>query len=154
MTKRNEIAVIGVGNYLMSDEGVGIHTIQYLQEFCWPENVELIDAGVPGASLLYMLENRKLSIIIDCADFKGKPGEVLVVDPEKLQKPDEEILSLHNSSLLGTLALAEGLEIELGPVMLICVQPKSLSFSHDLSEVVAHALPQIKEEIKKILEFV
>ena len=148
---KKKVAIIGVGNALMGDEGVGIHAIKYLEQSDWPENVELIDAGVPGPSLLYMLEEHELSIIIDCGDFKGKPGEVLVVDQENLKKSGDDIISLHETSLLGNLALAEQLNMELGKVVLICIQPKTLEMSTDLSDEIAHSLPQIKYELLRII---
>jgi len=145
--KKQPIAIIGVGNLLMSDEGVGIHAIQYLEQFGWPENVELIDAGVPGASLLHIIEDRKLSIIIDCGDFGGQPGEILVVDPKKLNKPSEEMVSLHGMSLLGTLALAEQTGISIKEVRLICIQPKQVDMGDQLSEPLQSALSGIKKAV-------
>lgn len=144
-------AIIGVGNYLMGDEGVGIHSINYLQQFDWPPEVELIDAGVPGPSLLFMIEDRKLSIIIDCADFNGKPGDIRVVNPDMLKKSEEEMISLHETNLLGTLALAEKADIHCGDIVIICVQPKHIKISGDMSDEVSHALPEIKKEILKLL---
>lgn len=149
--KQKPIAIIGVGNALMGDEGIGIHAISYLQQFEWPHETELIDAGVPGPSLLYLLEKRKLSIIIDCGDFGGQPGEVLVVPQERLKKAGDTPVSLHETSLLGTLALAEELEMEIGPVILICIQPKTLEMSTNISDEVSHSLPKIKSEILRIL---
>ena len=144
-------AIIGVGNLLMGDEGVGIHAIKFLKESEWPEDVELIDAGVPGPSLLYMLEETELSIIIDCADFGGKPGDILVVEPEKLKKPNEEVFSLHGTSLLGTIALAEKLDINIGNVALICIQPKSIEMTDKLSLEVESSLQDIKKNIVNLV---
>lgn len=146
------IAIIGVGNALMEDEGVGIHAIGYLQKFEWPDKVELIDAGVPGQSLLYMLEDYELSIIIDCGDFNGKPGDVLVVPQEKLKKQRNEVLSLHETSLLGTIALAEQLNMKIGKVILVCIQPKSLQIGDRLSDDVEASLELIKREILAIID--
>ena len=151
MTKQ-PIAIIGVGNLLMGDEGVGVHAIQYLEQFEWPSGVELIDAGVPGASLLHIIEDRKLSIIIDCGDFRGKPGEVLVADPKKLNKPSEDMVSLHGMSLLGTLALAEQTGISINDVRLICVQPESVEMGDILSASVQDALPEIHSNVQELLK--
>lgn len=149
--KKNPTAIIGVGNLLMGDEGVGIHAIEYLNRSNWPEDVDLIDAGVPGLSLLHILEGRELSIVIDCADFKGRPGEILVTDTAKLKKPTEELISLHATSLLGTLSLAEKTGTNIGKVILICVQPKTLEMSTTLSPEVSTALPKIQQEVRSIL---
>ena len=150
MKNKKNIAIIGVGNLLMGDEGVGIHAIKAIGKEKWPNNVEIIDAGVPGASLLHWIENRDLTIIIDCADFKGKPGDVIVVDVDKLKKPDEEIISLHGTSLLGTLKLAEISGTKTGKIILIAVQPQEIKMSDKLSEKVKSALPKIIEIVRKL----
>lgn len=148
---KKPVAIIGVGNTLMGDEGVGVHAIKYLEQFDWPEDVELIDAGVPGPSLLYMIEDRKLSIIIDCADFKGNPGDTIVVEQESLEKSGEQLISLHGLGLLDSLALAKEADINIGKVVIICIQPKYVRMSYDLSDEVSHALPMIKKELEKLL---
>lgn len=142
-----KIAIIGVGNYLMSDEGVGVHAIKYLEQFKWPEGVELIDMGVPGASLIYELEKWPTSVIIDCADFKAKPGEIIFINSKKLAKENEEMISLHNASLMGTIALAEKLNIKIGEVYLLGIQPQSLSYGMTLSKPVEQSLSEIKSTI-------
>lgn len=147
---KKAIAIIGVGNLLMGDEGVGIHAIRFLEKFSWPENVELIDAAVPGVALMHMMEERKLAIIIDCADFHGRPGDILAVNANKLKREKEEMISLHGASLLGTIALAEATGIELPEIFLVAVQPQRIEMTDRLSEEVEKALPKIKVEIKKI----
>ena len=148
-----QIAIIGVGNLLMGDEGVGIHAIKHLRQFEWPENVELIDAGVPGAALLHILEKYDLNIIIDCADFGKEPGEILEVDVRHLKKPDEDVISLHGTSLLGTISLAEQLNIKTGKIILICVQPQTIEMTGELSDTVQSSLPKIMKAVRAHLLF-
>lgn len=145
------IAIIGVGNLLMGDEGAGVHAINYLQQFEWPKNVELIDAGVPGAKLLHLIEGRDLSIIIDCADFKGSPGDVIAIDYNKIKKRDHTTISLHRQSLDGTLLLAEKTGIKTGKIILICVQPESMMMTDKLTPPVENTLPKIKKLVEKLI---
>jgi len=147
---KKSIAIIGVGNFLMGDEGVGIHAINHLREYDWPEDVELIDAGTPGASLIHLLEDRELSIVIDCGDFKGEPGEILVTDVKRLKKPDEQVLSMHETSLLGTFSLAEKLGIKIGKVILICIQPKNVEMTQELSDECKGSLNKLRDKIEPI----
>ena len=66
-THRNDVVVIGLGNLLLSDEGIGVHLIRRLSERQdkFPL-VEFIDAGTGGMNVLHLIANRKKAVIIDC----------------------------------------------------------------------------------------
>ena len=72
-----DIAVFGIGNILLSDDGVGVHVLNRLQvEYDLPGYVELIDGGTKGLDLLPLLEDRDKVIFIDAANFKKDPGTI------------------------------------------------------------------------------
>ncbi len=143
-------AIIGVGNFLMSDEGVGIHAISELRKFQWPDSVEIIDGGTPGVSLLHMIDGRKLVILIDCADFGGKPGEIRTFDPEELERDQNSEVSLHATDLLGALALAKSAENYPEKVIIVGIQPKKIEMGTTLSEPAALAITEIHEFIRNL----
>lgn len=144
------IAIIGIGNYLMGDEGIGIHAIEYLCTLEWPEDVELIDAGTPGMSLLHMIEGRKLAIIIDCADFGGAPGEIRIFDPDDLRHDDNPAVDLHAMDLLGTLELARKVGNCPEHIAIIGIQPKDISMGRELSAEARRALDAIPDEVDRL----
>lgn len=145
-------AIIGVGNLLMSDEGVGIHAIEYLRQIAIPCGADLIDAGTPGMAMLHILEDRELAIIIDCADFGGTIGEVKAFDAAELKREENREISLHAADLLGSLELARRLNKYPSRVIIIGIQPKTISLGLKLSVEIEAALPRIKDEIFSILE--
>lgn len=147
----NPIVIIGVGNYLMGDEGVGIHAIERLQKGSWPPGVELIDGGTPGVALLHLLDGRELAIIIDCADFGGKPGELRAFDPADLLREESTMASLHATDILSTLELARRTGHYPKQVRIIGIQPNVMGMGTTLSPEVAKALEIVASAIHRLL---
>jgi len=77
------IVVIGVGNLLLKDEGIGIHAVQALQELDFPPDVKLIDGGTSPDIIAYTRAGDKL-IIVDAAKAGGEPGTIYRFKPEGL----------------------------------------------------------------------
>lgn len=144
------IAIIGVGNYLMGDEGVGIHAIEYLRTFKWPDDVEIIDGGTPGVSLLHLIEGRKLAIVIDCADFGGKPGEVRTFNPDDLVRYEQSEASLHATDLLSALELARKTGHYPEKITIVGIQPKKIAMGPALSAECKEALAMLPTVLEKL----
>jgi hydrogenase maturation protease len=72
---KKAVIVIGLGNTLMSDEGVGVRVVQRLSDFAdrFPQ-VDFADAGTGGMSILHLIEGRDKVIFIDCAKMGDEPG--------------------------------------------------------------------------------
>jgi len=151
VSMKKPTVIIGVGNYLMSDEGVGIHAIAKLREMKWPDDVELIDGGTPGVTLLHMMEGRKLVIIIDCADFGGKPGKIGIFDPDELRRDENTEISLHATDLLGSLELARRTGNYPEKVIIVGIQPVKIEMGTSLSGDLADSLTQLPDIVKNIL---
>ena len=146
------IAIIGVGNYLMGDEGVGIHASRKLREYIKREDCEIIDAGVPSMSLLHMLEGRKLAFIIDCADFDGDPGDIEIFTPEEVNREENPEISLHANDLLSTLDVGKKIGMDLPPIWIVGIQPERIEPSTELSEDVSQAILDLPELIENIID--
>lgn len=148
---KKPVVIIGVGNYLMGDEGVGVHAIGSLGSLKWPEDVELIDAGTPGLALIHMIEGRELAIIIDCADFGGEPGETKCFDPDKLKRDENAEISMHATDLLSALAFAKSTGNYPKRVVILGIQPKGIEMGIRLSPEVASALPPLPDLIRDLI---
>lgn len=153
------MAVIGVGNKLMGDEGVGIHAIEALRKtgdthFSEKFNaaLDMIDGGTGGMALLHVLERYEEVILIDCADFSGKPGEArsFGLDNVNLDQDTPQV-SLHSTSLSGILAFAKTLGIKVPKITIIAIQPKKIIASTELSRECSDSLPRITDELKRLL---
>lgn len=143
------VAIIGIGNYLLGDEGVGIHAINLCREKRWPAGVEIMDGGTAGVSLLHMIRDRDLAIFIDCADFGGSPGEVRAFDPKSIVRHESSEVSLHATDLLTTLDLASHTGNYPQSAVIIGIQPAALRMTTELSPEVKVSLDSVVTAIER-----
>jgi len=150
--KKNNLAVIAIGNELMGDDGVGPVILKILSEKDIPESVDLIDGGTGGISLLHIVKNYGKVIFIDCADFGGAPGEIRVFTPLEINSVKEmRRYSLHEVDLMEVIRLSQKIGEAPEHILLIAVQPKRVNMNMRLSLEVATAIPQaVKEVISQI----
>ncbi len=149
------IVVIGVGNLLLADEGIGIHAVNELRKESFPPFVEIIDGGTAGMDLLYLLEDFDNAIIIDCVDAGIEPGAILRMpfNELSLQKP-EQAVSLHDINLAEVLSMAKSLGI-LPETVIFGVQPAEICFSTEITGAASSSLPRliqlVKQEINSLI---
>jgi hydrogenase maturation protease len=142
-TARQEILVLGVGNILLSDEGIGVRVVEALEEEALPESVELLDGGTAAADLLDRLEGRRKIIIIDAVRGGGRPGDVYRFAPADVGGSDQMQTSVHQVGLLEALAMAEYLGETPRNVVIYGVEPASLGWGLELSPAAAAVLPRV-----------
>jgi len=151
---RNETVVLGLGNPLMADEGIGNKLIELLQstsEQC--SGVDFIDAGTGGISLLYLLENRKKAIIIDCAFMGEAPGTMKRFTPEEVKTAKKLAhLSLHEVDILKVIQLAKQLDQCPEEIVFYAIQPEKVEQKDHLSKTLQDKLPEYKKQIQTELE--
>lgn len=150
---RRPILVLGIGNILLRDEGVGVRVIEQMQEIPLPVDVELVDGGTAGADLLDVLAERKKVIVIDAVQADCEPGTVLRFSADDLTQPDRVGISLHELGLGGALAMTKQLGCEPKEVVVFGIKPKDITCGLELSEEISAAVPKVVElvleEIKK-----
>ena len=137
--------VLGIGNILMRDEGVGVRVIEAMRNLPMPANVELLDGGTSGVDLVDEVADRTKVIVIDAVKTDGKPGTVFRFGAADLIRDTEGALSLHEFGLLDTLMTAEHLGCAPKEVVIFGIQPKDVSVGLELSAEVAEALPNVIE---------
>jgi len=134
--------IVGVGNPLRRDEGVGVAAVARLNEYYHlPDNVSAIDAGTPGLGLLDIIGDAESVVLIDAMTAGQPPGTIYQVDPARLSSRGPEWTeSLHGVSLMGTIHLAEAVGLEVPPITIVGVEPAVTDWGEELSEPVATAL--------------
>jgi hydrogenase maturation protease len=136
--------VLGVGNLLLSDDGVGIHAIQRLQAAqLFPEEVQVVDGGTCGLDLLQFLEGIERLIIIDAAQMGRPPGTVVRLEGEQVPAYLALKTSPHEIGLPELLFAAKLTNIYPAQVVIFGVQPESLETSLGLTPAVAAQLDEL-----------
>ena len=132
-----DILVLGIGNVLLTDEGIGVRALNELERrYTFPENVELLDGGTAGIELLRHIRNRDYLIIIDAMKFNQEPGTVTRVEGNDVPAAFRTRISPHQLGLSDLLAAAM-LTDELPPnLVLFGVEPENLDIGLDLTATV------------------
>lgn len=139
-----KILVIGVGNLLLRDEGVGIHVIKELQKRELPPDVEVFDGGVGGLDLLPYFSQAEKVFLIDAAEMGLEPGAVVRLDPEQLNQSEKGVsFSAHEIGLAEVIELSRALNNDSLKIVIFGIQPKEISWGMELSAEVAAVIPQV-----------
>ncbi len=152
-TPRKDTVVIGLGNLLLSDEGIGVHLIRKLSEHQnkFP-SVEFIDAGTGGMNVLHLIANRKKAIIIDCAKMSKKPGTIRRFEPADVKTTKKLThFSLHEADILRIIAISRQLDECPEQILIFGIEPESLEVGQKLSKTLAEKLDLYAADICKSL---
>jgi hydrogenase maturation protease len=140
------LAIVGVGNVLGGDDGVGVHVVRELRrlvdrgEVVLPPRTELVDGGLLGLGLTPVVDAARALVIVDAADVAGPPGTVTVVDGEAVRSHGSR-LAPGGSDGVGELVDAARLTGTLPAAFsLVCIRPASTLPGPDLSDPVRSAL--------------
>lgn len=145
--------ILGVGNLLLRDEGVGVHVISALRDQELPDDVELCDGGTASFDLLDTLVGRRQVIIIDAVRTGSEPGTIFRFTPEDISASREQITSLHQVGLLEILNVVEHL-LDSAPeeVIVLGIEAKEIDWGLELSAEVEAAVPKVIELVRSELE--
>ncbi len=134
----------------MKDEGVGIHAVRALRKCELPPDVELLDAGVAGISLMDFFEKSSRVVLIDAADMNLAPGAIRRFTPDEVQQgPEGPKFSSHDIGLLEVLNLAAALGRKPDEVVIIGIQPQEIDWGEALSPEVEAAVPRVLELVRQ-----
>jgi len=135
--------VLGIGNTLLSDEGAGIHLLDYLREH-FPDlpGVEYLDGGTLSFTLAAWIEEAHNLIVVDAAQLEAAPGTVQIFRGEAMERfAGRTKRSVHEVSLGDLLAIARLTGTLPENRALIAIQPEWLEWGSALSDAVERALP-------------
>jgi len=144
------ILVLGIGNYLMGDEGVGVHAVKALEREALPPGVRLLDGGTGGFHLLTYLQEYPTVVLIDATMDGGAPGTVRVLRP-RFASDFPRALSAHD---IGLRDLIEStiLTGKLPDIHLVTVSIGNLNdMTTELSPQVSGAIPSVVASVNEIL---
>lgn len=150
------VLILGVGNLLLSDEGVGVHVARKMMEMDFPPQVRVVEGGTDGFGLMHVLLEADRLILVDAVKGGGSPGSIYRFEIEDCPPfPDIFKTSVHQISILEVINLS-GLIGCTPRTTVIGVEPKSLEMGMDLSPEVEVKIPRviklIREEVAAYLD--
>ena len=143
-----KILIVGIGNLLLQDEGIGVHIIQALRDRKLPAHVDLLDMGTATMNLAFYLDGVQKVIIVDALKAGQAPGTIYQRRPEDLIADKEGPVSLHDLGVVESLSMSKKLGYS-PEVVIIGVEPKTIDWGMELTEEVKKEMPNIIDAVLK-----
>ncbi len=145
------VLVLGVGNILLSDEGVGVKVVEELQHrYEFSGSIEIIDGGTMGMELLPYFDERSHILIVDAVKTGKEPGTIIRIDdPPAFFSAKISPHQIGLADVLGAAAITDNLPRN---IALFGIEPKEISTGLDLSPEVAQNLNRLVDMLVSELE--
>lgn len=141
-------AVIGIGNPMMSDDGIGPRVVSEFEDPV--RGVDLIDMGTGGMQLVHVLAVYDSVVIVDSAEMGLSHGEFRLFSPDEVVSLKKtRAYSLHDWDLLRSIEISRELGEAPQSIRILAVQPASVDMGHGLSPEVERGIPRYVEELKR-----
>lgn len=142
------ILILGLGNPLQGDDGIGCAVAEALSHCPLPNDVECMEGGTPGIGLVNLIQGRRRVVLVDAAKMGCSPGEVLRLTARDIESdPSHHSVSLHSTGISDALALARTLQLELPEIVCFGVEPLVVDWQPTLSAPVAAAVPTVIQAV-------
>ncbi|MCR5834513.1 MAG: HyaD/HybD family hydrogenase maturation endopeptidase [Selenomonadaceae bacterium] len=148
-----ENTVLGIGNTILSDEGFGVHVVEYLQKnYKFPENVQLVDGGTLGVELTHFVTGTQRLLIIDSIDGGTKPGTTFHLRGDEIKAHFAQKISAHEIGIQDVLTMLELSGKKIPCIELIGAQPYSLEAGVNLTQEMSQMVEPFAEKAVEILK--
>ncbi len=151
-----KLLVLGVGNILLMDEGMGVHAIEafWKEKDGWDEaQVDFIDGGTFTQDIFYLFEEYENVLVLDIVRAGHKPGTIYSLDESDLRKDEKQVLSLHDIDLLDSLGMAE-MRGNRPRLKVIGIEPEKIDWGTEPTPALAKALPDFMETARKHIRII
>ncbi|MGD0110716.1 MAG: hydrogenase maturation protease [Armatimonadota bacterium] len=139
----SQVVILGVGNLLRQDEGVGVHAVRALAQADWTAETPLVDGGTAVFDALSEWREIDKLVIIDALCAGRSPGSITRVSLREVADREAPALSVHEQGLLDTLGLLTQAGLRAGEIVVYGVEPGKTGWGVALSDDVAGCLPQL-----------
>jgi hydrogenase maturation protease len=151
LIKMKKLLVLGVGNILMMDEGIGVHAVH---EF-WKEKqdydetlVDFIDGGTFTQDIFYLFETYEQLLVLDLVRAGHEPGTIYSLNEDDLIKNKKQILSLHDTDLLDSLDMAQ-LRGHRPTLKILGIEPAKIDWGTEMTPALVKAFPAFMKVARK-----
>ncbi len=143
-----KLGVLGVGNTLKGDDGIGIVLLNRLRESEIPGEVEFYEVGTSGMNILHHLKDLDTALIIDAIRSKGEPGDSVFFSPDDVDN-DLQVRGTHDANLLEAIELSETMGERPDRVVIMGVIPENMELNEDLSPPLQDRLPELEDRLRE-----
>lgn len=152
MNEDKKVLIIGIGNFLLKDEGIGIHVINELGKYNLPSNIEIYDGGTGGFKLIDIMQGANKVIFVDAVETGRAPGTIITFKSEDVRSMyQKRKYSLHDTDLLEVIKMVELLEYA-PEIEIVGIQPKTIDYDTTLSKELKDSIPNIINIVLKEIE--
>jgi hydrogenase maturation protease len=152
MDNNKPILILGIGNILLRDEGIGVHVVNQLTDMILQPDVELMDGGTMGIDLLFYIEGRKKVIVIDTVKAGEPPGTMYRFTDKDLSFKKDVLRTAHGIDFSDVVRTAQTMGTKPDEIVFIGIEPESMEEGMELSPLIAERIPAIIELVKRELE--
>lgn len=149
-----KLLVLGVGNILMQDEGIGVHAINELwkEKKDWKDaDVDFIDGGTFTQDIFYLFEGYENVLVLDIVRANQTPGTIFSLEENQLRKDKKQMLSLHDIDLLDSLGMAE-MRGHKPYLRVVGIEPATIDWGTQLTPPLEAALPDYLKIVRKHID--
>ena len=149
-----KLLVLGVGNTIMMDEGIGVHAIYELlkEKDKFDEAlVDFIDGGTFTQDIFYLFEEYEKLLVLDVVRAGHPPGTIYSLDEDDLVQNEKQVLSLHDVDLLDSLNMAE-MRGHRPTLKIVGIEPEKINWGTELTPTLAKAFPDFVKTARKHIE--
>ena len=152
MNDLKPILILGIGNILLKDEGVGVHTIRKMMDMDLPSDIELMDGGTMGMNLLFYIEGRKKVIVIDTIIAGEPPGTIYRFTDENLAYNKPMLRSAHGVDFTDVIKTSKMLGTKPDDIVFIGIEPESLDEGLEMTPTIEKRVPTLIKMVMRELE--
>ncbi|NLP42396.1 MAG: HyaD/HybD family hydrogenase maturation endopeptidase [Veillonellaceae bacterium] len=147
-----KITVLGIGNILLQDEGLGVRTVERLMNnYRFPDDVQVLDGGTLGMGLIPFLDGTDKLLIVDAIAGKLPPGSIYELRDGEVKTYFKQKVSLHDLGIQDVLATMEVLEKPIKEIVVVGMQPGTMNVGLELSSEIEQGLVKLESLVLKQL---
>lgn len=142
-------AIIGLGNCLLRDEGIGVAVVEQLKRFYQvPQHVDVLEYGTTGMAVVHEMAQREKVVFVDCAGMGEKPGSIRrFTPPEVASTKYMSGWSQHEGDLLQIIQLSQNLGEAPEEIVIFGIEPETTEPGEQLSQTLQSRLPEYIETL-------
>ncbi len=149
----NKTFVIGLGNILLSDDGVGVHVARLLKEtYRFTPRLDTVDGGTLGLDLLTLFDRGDKILFVDAVDFGREPGFLGEIEGDDIHYFLQSTFSVHDIGFSDLLFAAKWVDRQPRKVSLFGIQPESLAMGLEMTGTIRNKIAELTGRIVQKLE--